>query len=159
MMNTQPKSKTLIIVIGVLLVANIVLLSYFLLNKPADKRPERKSPMTGYLKNEIGFTNEQMAQFDTVKSQHRREIKKLYDAMKSNKVKEFKKVGEDHFSDSSITSAAAYSSSKQMELEVLMLQHLKAIRSICTPVQQAKFDTGFYKVMNRPRGDDKSKDK
>ncbi|MEO6537738.1 MAG: Spy/CpxP family protein refolding chaperone [Ferruginibacter sp.] len=148
-MNIQSKSKIVILVIGLLLVANIILLSFFLLNKPDRKRADHKSPMSGYLQNEIGFNDEQMAVFETIKTKHRSQAKGLFDKMRANKELAFKDLGTQSFSDSAIISAATYAAMQQKELEIQMLQHLKDIRNICTPQQRAKFDSGFYKIMSR----------
>lgn len=157
-MNKQ-RNKIFIIVIGILLIANIVLLSVFLFGKPA-KKPERKSPMTTYLKNEIGFSDEQMVRFDTIKSQHRRQVKLIFDEMKDRKEASFKMLGQSGFSDSAIISVAASSAMQQQTIEETMLRHLRDIHNICIPAQQKKFDTGFYKMMVRPaRGpDDRGRD-
>lgn len=148
-MNIQSKSKTLIIIIGILLLANIILLSVFLINKPDGKRQEHKSQMNAFLQNEIGFNDEQMAEFETIKTAHRGQVKDMFDKMRSNKEQAFKELGTRSFSDSAIINAATYSAMQQKELEIQMLKHLKDIRNICTPAQRAKFDSGFYKIMNR----------
>jgi len=157
-MNTQPRNKVLIILIGILLAANIILLSLFLLEKP-EKKPERRSQMGLYLTKEIGFTTQQMVQFDSIKAQHRRQVKQLFDSMRVKKESAFKAIGTNGFSDSSILSAATYSAAQQQQLELMMLEHIRDIRGICTPKQRLQFDTGFYKVMTRNRGDDKDKPK
>jgi flagellar basal body-associated protein FliL len=150
-MNTNSKSKIIILMIGILLIANIILLSFFLLNKPENKRGERKSPMTNYLQNEIGFSKDQMAAFDSIKSNHKNEAKALFDKMRNNKVAAFKELATKQFSDSAIIDAATFSAMQQQQLEVNMLKHLRDIRNICTPLQREKFDTGFYRIMNRTK--------
>ncbi len=138
-------------IIGILLIANIVLLSVFLSDKPDGKKGEHKNQMTDFLQKEIRFNDEQMAEFEFIKSDHRSQVKELFDKMRSNKEQAFKELGTKSFSDSAIINAATYSAMQQKDLEIQMLKHLKDIRNICTPQQRAKFDTGFYKVMNRGR--------
>ncbi len=156
-MSTQPRNKILIIIIAILLVANIILLSFLFAGK-LEKRPERKSQMGAYLKNEIGFSDQQMVQFDSVKARHRRQVKVLFDSIRIKKDAAFRAIGASAFSDSTIGNAASFSAEKQQDLELMMLQHLKEIRMICTPQQRQQFDTGFYKVMMRNKTDDKDKD-
>lgn len=151
-MNKQPGNKILIIVIGILLATNIVLLCLFLFNKP-EKKPDRKAVMGAYLKSEIGFSDQQMVQFDTIKAQHRRQVKALFEEIKARKGNSFKALVAENFSDSAIIRAAADAAQKQQGVELVMLRHLKDIRNLCTAEQQKKFDTGFYKVMMRPRED------
>ena len=152
----QSTNKILIAAVVILLITNIALLSLFLLNRPEGRKTERKSALSNYLKNDIGFTNAQMVELDTIKNQHRREVKQMFDVMKNLKEENFRHIGQEGFSDSAIGVAATFSANQQKQLELLMLNHLKTIRNICTPQQRAKFDTGFYRVMQRPRsGDDK----
>lgn len=151
-MNTQPKSKILIILIAILLITNISLLVIFLNQKP-EKRFDRKSMMGAYLKNEIGFSPEQMVDFDSIRAQHRRQVKSLFDGVRGTKIATFKALGNNAFSDSAIQNAAAESAKQQEDLERTMLKHLKDIRNICTPSQQLVFDTGFYKIMQKGRVD------
>ncbi|MEO5944876.1 MAG: Spy/CpxP family protein refolding chaperone [Ferruginibacter sp.] len=150
-MNKETNRKGIMVAMGILLIANIILLAFFLFNSSGSKKPDRKSPMTTYLQNEIGFTKEQMTEFDSVKADHRNQVKDLFDKMRVNKEEIFKELGSKGFSDSAITDAATYSAMQQKELELSMLKHLKIIRDICTPEQKAKFDTGFYKIMSRGR--------
>ncbi|MEO7046224.1 MAG: hypothetical protein ABI091_13020 [Ferruginibacter sp.] len=150
-MNKETNRKGLMIAMGILLIANIILLAFFLFNTPGSKRPDRISPMTTYLQNEIGFSKNQMAEFDSIKADHRNQVKGLFDKMRVNKEEKFKELGSRGFSDSAITDAATYSAIQQKDLEISMLKHLKTIRDICTPAQKVKFDTGFYKIMSRGR--------
>jgi len=151
-MNTQSKNKTWLIVIGMLLMANVVLFATYLLKRPQGRKPaERGRAMSNYLKNELGFSDAQMSAFDSIKNQHKQQAKQAFDAMRTSKVQALKDLGAASFSDSAIAKAAAFSASQQQEMEMHMLQHLKEIRGICTPEQRQKFDTGFYKVMARPR--------
>ncbi|MDB5202090.1 MAG: hypothetical protein JWQ27_1499 [Ferruginibacter sp.] len=157
-MINQSKNKTLLFIIGILLLTNIVLVWMMLSGKPQDKRPERKSPMSAYLKSEVGFSPAQLVAVDSIKSRHRRDVKLLFDNMRNDKEQAFKALGKNGFSDSAINSAATYSASQQQALEIKMLSHLRDIRNVGTPEQKAKFDTGFYKVMIRGKNDNKPKE-
>lgn len=150
-MNKQSNRKGLIIAMGVLLIANIILLAFFLFNNGEVKKPERKSPLSAYLQNEVGFSDAQMARFDSIKADHRNQVKALFDNMKNSKEQAFKTLGANGFSDSAIDAAATSSAIQQKALEINMLKHLRTIRDLCTEQQKAKFDTGFYKAMNRPK--------
>ena len=57
MIPKQNRSKILITIIGILLIANIALVSFFLLKKDGDKkdkRMDRKTMIGNFLKKEIG---------------------------------------------------------------------------------------------------------
>ena len=161
-MNQQSKNKTWIIVIAVLLLANVVLLSIFLTRKTETKKSfnDRDKPMAAYLKKELGFTDSQLNSFDTIRNQHRQEVKQVFDRLRAGKTETFKALGAKGFTDSALIEAATFSASQQKEIELKLLTHLRDIRNLCTPEQRQKFDTGFYKVMTRGKdGRDKKKEK
>jgi capsular polysaccharide biosynthesis protein len=152
-MNTQPKNKMLIIIIAILLIANIVTLSLLLLNKNSrGSRPDRKAQLTAFLKNDVGFSADQVARYDTISKSHRAKLKSIFDNMSMERENIFKEVASQNFSDSGINIAAKSIAAQQMVFETEMLFHLKDIRNICTPAQRPVFDTGFYKIIAK-RGD------
>lgn len=158
-MNTQPKSKILLIIIGILLVANLVLLSFFMINKPAAKkgmRGDRKAMIAEFLQKEIGFNQQQLQQYDSLNQQHRTKVKAMFDEVRNDKENQFKQVTSANFSDSSIINTAALSAGRQKEIEIVMFKHFKDIRNLCTPQQQPKFDSLFYKVLNK-KNDERKK--
>lgn len=154
MKTNSSSNKIFIIVIALLLIANIVTLTMLLANKKpyAD---DRKNTMRNYLKTEVGFSDTQLNAFDTVKTNHRAQVKTMFDEIRLNKQLNLKKIGSYNFSDSSVKAAAVYAAMQQEYLEIKMLNHLKEIRNLCTPAQRANFDTGFYKIMTRPVTDAK----
>ena len=158
-MSTQPKSKILLIAIGILLVANLVLLCFFIANKPAEKRGihgDRKAMMTAFLKNDIGFNQQQLQQYDTLSQVHHTKIKALFDEARNDKEKQFKQMTSDDFSDSAISNTATLFADKQKQIQTVMFKHFKDVRNLCTPQQQPKFDLLFYTMMNK-RNDERKK--
>ncbi len=157
-MTTQPKSKILITIIGILLITNIALLSFYFLNRPAPNkvRADRAAMISAFLQNDLGFNQQQLKQYDSLNTQHRILIKAKFDEMRLNKENEFKQLTKDNFSDSSINNSAASFAGKQKEVEITMFKYFKDIRNLCTPQQLPKFDSSFYKIMNR-RNDERKK--
>jgi hypothetical protein len=151
-MPTQSKSKILLIIIGILLIANIALVSFYFLNRPAAKkrmRSDRTAAVSTFLQNELGFSKQQLRQYDSLSSHHRSTIKPLFDKIRMEKENEFKQLALDNFSDSSIDNMAVLFSTKQKDIEITMFKYFKNIRNLCTPQQQPKFDSLFYKVFNK----------
>lgn len=146
------RTKTLLLLIGLLLIANIVLV-IFLLKTPAESRRDRHNDMTAYLKNEIGFSPEQLVAYDSIYNRHRRQARSMFDEIRLNKTQSFKNIGAQGFSEGAIDSAARYAAGEQQKIERNILSHLKDIRAICSPQQRSRFDTGFYKALVRPRND------
>ncbi len=160
MINTQNKSKIFLTIIGILLVANIAMVSFFLLKKDGsrhEKRPDRKTMITHFLKNEIGFSAEQLQQYDTLSDNHRKNIMDMFDSLKSSKGKQFKQLTTGNFSDSVINNVAEQSAVSQKMMELQMFSHLKNIRMLCTPVQIPKFDSLFVKILYRRGGEGRKK--
>ena len=154
-MSTQQKNKILVIIIGILLIANIVTLSFFLLKKNdhgRSGRPDKKAQITSFLKKEVGFTEAQLNSYDTLSTTHRSKMKSTFDDMATGREAIFQKLALQSFSDSAIDVAAKAIADQQKGFEVIMLHHLKDMRNICTPAQQSVFDTGFYKIISK-KGD------
>ena len=158
-MSTSTKSKSLVIAVVILLLTNIAMLAFILFNKAPQKKPwmGREGMMTEFLQKDIGFTKEQMTLYDTLSSQHKERMKMRFDQIRGNKENVYKELGSQAFADSAIAFAATRLSSTQQEIETNMLKHFAAVRKICTPEQQVKFDSLFYKLWNKMG--DKGKDR
>ncbi len=155
-------NKVLIIIIAILLVANIATLSLFLLNKKkGDGRDmnDRQNAMRSYLEHDLKFSDTQLNAFDSIREKHKTEMKITFDSMRTNKLLRLKTLARENFTDSSLNIAADVAALQQKKIEMQMLGHLKEIRTLCSPLQIAGFDTGFYKLMTRPQGDVKKKEK
>lgn len=155
MTEKQTRSKILIVVIGILLITNIALAALLFMRKDGgrgDKRPDRKTMIANFLKEEIGFTPEQLRQYDTLSSRHQENVKKMFESHRASKDKQFRDLTAGDFSDSVINSVAEQSASSQKDMELQMFNHLKSIRMLCTKEQLPKFDSLFVKILNR-RGD------
>jgi periplasmic protein CpxP/Spy len=160
MINKQNRSKVFLTIIGILLVANIVMVSFFLMKKDGkgrEKKPEWKAVISGFLKNEIGFDTVQLKLYDSLSDRHRGNMKKLTDSLRSTKEKQFKELAALNFSDSAMNAVADRSSSTQKTMELRMFNHLRNIRMLCKPEQLPKFDSLFGKVLNRRNSDSTKK--
>jgi Spy/CpxP family protein refolding chaperone len=148
------KNKILILLVAVLLLANITML-YFFLNKPQHNkggRQGREAAMTSFLEKEIGFSPQQLKQYDSLGNTHRETMRVVLDSMRNAKELLLKQLAADNFTDSAMVQAADQSAGKQREMELAMLRHFKSIRNLCTPAQQPKFDSLYYKMMWRRGG-------
>lgn len=160
MMEKQNRSKVFLVIIGILLIANIAMLSFFLMKKDNgrnEKRPDRKAMIADFLKKEIGFNQAQLQQYDTLSDRHRDNVRKMYDNHRSSKDNQFKQLAASNFSDSIINNMADQSAASQKIMELQMFNHLKNIRALCTPGQLPKFDSLFVKILNRRGGEGRKK--
>ena len=147
----SPKNKVFLLFIGILLVANLVLLSFFIINKLGAKRnhADRSAMIASFLKKDIGFSQSQLQQYNLISAQHRNTVKPMFEQIKKEKALQFKKLTATNFSDSMIHVAADSISAKQRNIEILVTSYFGAIRNICTPQQQPKFDSLFYSLLNK----------
>lgn len=160
MINRQNRSKVFLLVIAILLVANIAMVTFFLMKKEyrrSEKRPDRKTMIAEFLKKEIGFTAAQLQQYDTLSTRHQENVKKMFESHRASKDKQFKELAAGNFSDSIINTVADQSAGSQKIMELQMFNHLKNIRMLCTPEQLPKFDSLFVKILNRRGGEGKKR--
>jgi len=160
MTEKQNRSKILLVVIGILLITNVALAALLFIRKDGDRgdrRPDRKTMIANFLKNEIGFTAEQLKQYDTLSTRHQENVRKMFESHRASKDKQFKDLASGNFSDSMINLVADRSASSQKDMELQMFNHLKNIRSLCTTEQLPKFDSLFVKILNRRGGDSRKK--
>ena len=153
----QNRSKRLVLLIGILLLTNIMLAALLLMKRDRpgnERRPDRKTMIATFLRDEIGFTQEQLRQYDTLSSRHQENVRKMFENHRASKDKQFKQLVAGDFSDSIISAVADTSATAQRSMEVRMFNHLKRIRMLCTPGQRPRFDSLFVRILNR-RGEGK----
>jgi Spy/CpxP family protein refolding chaperone len=150
-MNNTNANRRWLMILGILLLANLAVLAYFIIQRKSGGHSDRRGQMSAYLKKEIGFSDAQMAHYETIKARQRAESKAMFDSIRDAKTETFRMLGAQGFSDSSIAAIAKASAAKQQNMETIMLMHLREIREICTPEQRKRFDTSYYRVLARPR--------
>jgi periplasmic protein CpxP/Spy len=155
-MSTQTKSKLYLLIIGILLITNIAMLFFFLDNKDKGKKQsnrgnDKSAMMKQFLKDDVGFTEPQLQQYDTLSRRNRERMKADMDAMKSVKEQQFKELGSKGFSDSAIVAAVIKAADNQKQVEEKMLSYFVTIRKLCTAEQLPKFDSLFYKMWSKKK--------
>jgi periplasmic protein CpxP/Spy len=159
-MGTSTKSKLYLLIISLLLITNIAMLFFFMVKKDGHKkgsRGDRSAMMKEFLQKDIGFNEQQLQQYETLSKQHREKVKAGFEAIKNNKQQWFKELGNKGFTDAAITDAVNKTAEKQKAMELQMLNHFAAIRKICTPVQQEKFDSLCYKIWDKKKTPEEKK--
>lgn len=154
MINKQNKSKALLAIIGILLIANIGLVLFLLLKKEErHEKPDRKVVIGNFLKQEIGFDTAQLSQYNQLSDTHRENMKAFMDSLRNSKEKQFKELAAADFTDSAMNIIAEQSAANQKLMELRMFGHLKKIRMLCTAQQRPAFDSLFGKLLNKRGGD------
>jgi protein CpxP len=146
------KDRYLIYAVIVLLVLNIVSISYILFapRPPApDSEEEMRDPIAHFLVGELNFSDEQMKQFAELRKNHFEQgdtlIKKHSEAMKNL----FDLLKKDTVSTIEIQQKASALGEIETERSLSLYQHFHAVRSLCSPEQQRKFDEFIVEVLNR----------
>lgn len=159
MIQRSSKNKPLLFIILILLVANLagIAFNYFMMKKePHREKPmDRKEVMGGYLKDQLKFTDTQMAEYEKLSAANKTATEPLFEALREEKEKRLNFLREQNYSDSAIEQAVNRSMLRQAEVDRKMLQHIRNVRALCNEQQKQSFDTGFYKMMRHSRGDRK----
>jgi len=161
-MSTHTKSKLYLLIIGILLITNIGMLFFFLGDKDGGRKGGGHgggpgAMMKEFLKNDVGFNDQQLQQYDTLSKQNKENMKTQYDSVRANKEQEFKELGSKGFSDSAIFGMINKSSERQKVMELQMLNYFATVRKLCTAEQQPKFDSLFYKIWSKKKKPEEKK--
>lgn len=144
-MNNNPRNRILIFLVIFLLLTNVGMLMYFTaFNRglgPRNNRGDRRGPVTFFLQNDAGFSKDQMAMFDSLKKQHRTDIKPLFDNLGKSKDNFYQLLGKPGVTDSALKAAADEIGKNQAALDLRFFQNFMSIRKLCTEQQLLKFDS------------------
>jgi len=165
-MRSVLKNKVLVTIIAILLLANIALLVFFIsgMRKPETENP--RGNKTGhstisFLKDKIGFTDQQIFQFNQLKEKHYAKLNPVFEDLRLTKDQFFLLI-KDSIADSTIDSVATLIGEKQKRLDMEVFHTVQEVRAICTPQQQPKFDSLLpkitYKIVGHIRKDTPKKD-
>ena len=155
-MNTS-KNKILLFLVGILLVTNIALVVFFVnKGKPEDKqhgnsgnRTNRSAMMRNYLKDTLGFNDQQLGQFDRMREQHDENIKPLFEELRQAKVTFYTMLKDSATADSVSNAAAVNIGEKQKQVDLAFYNHFRDVRALCTPAQQAGYDSLIQQIIRR----------
>lgn len=155
MRNDTTKYKALISIIIFLLITNFAMLLFFIiLDKPADKRSKERNEngMFSSLQHDVGFSNDQLDQYQALRTLQRKNVKPLFDKVRKSKIDFYGLLYVQNVSDSALAVDADSIAQTQKELDLQMFNHFKKVRNICTPDQLQKFDSTIKKVIIRMTG-------
>ena len=151
---SNPKNRNLLIIIGVLLLTNIAVLVYFLGQKKENKSiPNNAKNNKGFvaemLQKEVGFTEDQTAEYKQLKEKQREIIRPMYDDMRNAKDSLFRLLSYPGTSDSVLNTLAEAIAQKQKALDLQTFNYFKTIRTLCTPEQLPKYDSMILPVLRK----------
>lgn len=146
------RNKTLLFIVVISLLANIIMLVYFgwikeQSHKNHNDRPN--SPITVFLKKDIGFTDEQMGKFNQLRLQNRKKMKPLFEDIRLAKVQFYGYLNDQQINDSVLNSAATLIGEKQHAIDVQTFKNFREIRTICTEEQKKRYDSLVSGVVSK----------
>lgn len=153
-MESLTKNRSLISIIIILLISNIAILIFFLFlsgDKRAHTRDNRNGIST-FLQKDMGFNKQQMDEYQKLREEHIKKAEPLFEDIRSSKNNFYNFLYTDSTPDSVVNKAAAVIGEKQITLDMQMFQHLKKVRTLCTPDELPKFDSLFKKIVERMTG-------
>ncbi len=148
-MDKFSKNKVLIVLVGILLLSNIIMLSYWMFRpKKADAPKGPRGMMHNFLKSEIHFSDEQLKTFDSLRNAHFESMKPHFKEMNLAKENIYRQVTLNRDS-STIDSLASVVGKKQAFIEVAFYHHFGRVRNLCTEEQRPVFDSLFTPFMKK----------
>ncbi len=118
------------------------MLGYLMLKKPCGpphhhKHPEHLDggPLVELLRNEVGFSDDQIKQYEELKRTHREKVKSVKQKMKPLRESYFDGLVHP-VSENETQEILNQITTYQVQIEKLTFQHFQSIRSICTHEEQ-----------------------
>jgi hypothetical protein len=141
--------KLLLLIIGVLLIANIGLLYFFVYNKPS--HPAKTPPVSAIEKvqKEVGLSDEQAVIYDSLRNQQFRNMKPLFKSITKSKEDFFSLIYQQGVNDSVLNAYASRIGEKQMELDISTFHYFQSIKALCNEEQKPKMDTFIKQIVKR----------
>jgi Spy/CpxP family protein refolding chaperone len=101
------------------------------------------------LKNDVGFNDQQMAEYEDRVNLHRRQMRPLFEDISRTKEAFYQMLTKPGTQDSLLNSAAKEIGEKQKLIDLKIFMHFQNIRQLCTPAQQPMFDSLILRVVHR----------
>lgn len=154
-MANRSTNRILLLIIVVLLVTNILMFFLFALPKDKGRHHERRSSqdsgMSEILRDTVGFSSGQVADYMKLRSEERPKLKEYFTNMRTTKEKFYSAITSP-VSDSLTLSLADSIGNIQKQIDLHMQQYFIKIRQICTPEQLPAFDSTIMKTVGRMIG-------
>ncbi|HET6768909.1 MAG TPA: hypothetical protein VFH08_15965 [Chitinophagaceae bacterium] len=145
--------KLLLLIIGVLLVANIGLLYFFVFNKPAHlpklTEKEMRERAKEKVMNEVGLNAEQVAVYDSLRTNQFKIMKPYFQDITKSKEDFFSLIYQQGISDSVLNAYASRIGEKQMALDLSTFRYFQSIKALCTEEQKPKMDSFIKQIVKR----------
>jgi periplasmic protein CpxP/Spy len=150
-MRNLPNIKWILLLLGILIVANIsLLLGFFVFGSGHGDPHSRKEDGFKVFSGKMHLTPEQDKSFRAMKENHFDAMKPLWEAIRMTKDSLYRELGNGSGSDSLAEAYAIRLSRLNHESDMKTFHHFQEVRKLCTPEQQAIFDTLIPHIMTKP---------
>ncbi len=139
------KSRWLIILVIVLLIANTATLFAFWVSRAKHDLPP-KGELKDFLVKELNMDSAQQKQFLILREEHRHRVDSLRNEVKQAKEKLFDLAKDPSATDSIKQNAAAEVSKITEKIDLFTLDHFQKVRALCRPDQQKHFDELLHQM-------------
>ncbi len=144
--------KLLLLVIGVLLVANVVSLYLLAFNKhpqPRFSEKEMREKAKERVQKEVGLSADQVVLYDSLRTKQFESMRPLFEDLSKSKESFFNLIYQNGVNDSVINRYAATIGEKQQAIDLKTFQYFQAIKAICTEEQKPKMDSFIQQIVKR----------
>jgi hypothetical protein len=141
--------KLLLLIIGILLVANIALLYSFISNRPSHPSKVTTVDPIQKVKEEVGLNDDQAVLYDSLRTQQFKNMKPLSKEIRKSKEEFFSLIYQQGVSDSVLNAYASRIGEKQMELDISTFHYFQSIKALCNEEQKPKMDTFIKQIVKR----------
>jgi hypothetical protein len=155
-MDIIKKNKLLfgVIIILVLLNLTTIFMLWYGKPKPFIDRPDMPDHKNGRLENllkvELGFSEDQIEKFILLRDEHRKNIFKLNEEIRSIKKTLFDKIILDGYQKEISDSLINLSLEKQKEIEEHTIRHFIELENLCEKDQKSKLMNIMHKLLGPP---------
>ena len=148
------KLKIVSFLVIVMLIVNIAIISYIMLNNKAHPADSKRRMPREIVIEKLGLNSDQIATYDVTIKRHQNKIKSLDDAIRNTKNELYSRLKDNSteigMNDSLVLALGNY----QKEIEITHFNHFIEIKKICTPDQMDEFNNlteELSKIFSHPR--------
>ena len=109
-------------------------------------------PPSARLKREIGFNDQQSTLYDSLREQHYRGIRPMFEDLNSSRDSLFKLMHQPLVADSVIGLQSEIVYEKQKAIDIKMHRYFRSLRDLCTEEQKPKMDSFLTNLAKKMAG-------
>lgn len=148
MVSPSNRNRTLFLLIAMLLLINIGLIIYFVMQRRGDEdRGRRYRVVPEWLSEEVGFDSSQMKRYHALRDSNRAVMKAKSQRMMQAKDNLFRLLTDSTVTNRLIDSMAGIVAQRQKELDLHLYGHFSQIRGICRPEQVPRYNQRVNEII------------